>query len=354
MMEIKPGGFGIGVIVLNLGATLFPLNNDTETDLAVKGVCSLRPADQALGLLAPWAIDFYTNDYRELVARDDIDVVAVFSPDNLHFEHCRAALEAGKHVVCTKPVTSGSEQAVELAKMAEQRSLRFLVSQTFRFERQSLELKEMFDRQRLGRILFSEASYIHDIRSMYERTPWRLQKQWMVGAGCHPVDASMWFRGEVQEVHAFAASGGLSAYRGEDNYVVNLLFADGGIGRVLILMGCTHAPEPMQKLALYGEGGTAVVTQTDNEAGTLEYILDEGGVKGGTVRHTYPAERGVDIYGHAETERRCFRYFERCLLGDREPEPNARDGAKVMIVIEAVLQSVLEKRSVRVDYSKLE
>ena len=56
-------------------------------------------------------ISHVTADYRELVARPDIDMVGIYSPDHLHMEHIEAAAAAGKHIICTKPMVVSLEQA---------------------------------------------------------------------------------------------------------------------------------------------------------------------------------------------------------------------------------------------------
>ena len=280
---------GVGVIGLGLGATLLPLNRDPETRLVVRGACSARPASLAKETLDPWDVAFYTNDYRELARRDDIRIVGVFSPDELHYEQCLAAIEAGKHVICTKPLATRSDHALHLVRAARERGLRLMVGQTFRFEEQCRALRGLVDEGRLGRIIYAEAAYIHDMRSMYLATPWRLQKKWMIGAGCHPLDSLLWFLGDIEEVHAYASRGGLSEYADDDNFVVNLRCAGGVIARATLLMGCAHSPEPMMRLSLYGERGTATAAHTDNEAGTLEYILDDAGSRGPNHRLTFPA-----------------------------------------------------------------
>ncbi|HUV08491.1 MAG TPA: Gfo/Idh/MocA family oxidoreductase, partial [Spirochaetia bacterium] len=293
---------GIGVIGLGMGVTLFPLNTDKGSRLAVRGVCSARPPERARGTLAPWGIDYYTNDFSELMRRPDIDAIGVYSPDDLHFEHCRGALEAGKHVICTKPLAANSREALELVKLVQKTHLKLLVAQTFRFEEQSSILRQLYDEGKLGRIIFAEANYIHDIREMYKITPWRLQKKWMIGAGCHPLDALRWFLGDVEEVHAYANCGGVSEYSSNENFVVNLKFKGEQIGKILLLMGCLHSPEPYLKLSIYGDKGSAGISHTDNEPGMLEHILDKSGAQGPLNRMIYPSQRGVDRYGHGETE----------------------------------------------------
>ena len=58
--------------------------------------------------------------YRELVQREDISVIAIYSPDHLQAEHCVAAIEAGKHVICTKPMVTKLADAQQLVNLVRE------------------------------------------------------------------------------------------------------------------------------------------------------------------------------------------------------------------------------------------
>ena len=101
-MNTKPIGLGvIGMNPQNMGSTMTLLRDVPELRYRLVAACARRPE-----MLEPYAkhagIPFATTDYRELVRRPEVDVVAVYSPD---------ALDAGKHVICTKPMVTSLEQA---------------------------------------------------------------------------------------------------------------------------------------------------------------------------------------------------------------------------------------------------
>ncbi len=340
---------GIGIIGLGMGVSSFKLNAIPGSRLEVRGVCSARPIKEARKIIDEWGIDYYTNDHNELVSRKDIDVICIYSPDKMHFQQCKAALEAGKHVVVTKPITEKSEDAIKLAKISKKKNLKFLVGQTLRFEPQAVELKKIFDQDKFGKSIFIGSHYIHDMRKMYKLTPWRLQKKWIIGAGCHPIDAVRWFAGDISEVHAFGNNGGLSEYKGIDNFVINLKTQKGLIARVLLLIGTVRSPEPMMKISVFGKKGSGYATYTDNKGGFLKVLLDDD--EKGEISSQFLPEQGLDIYGHTETVIRYMRYFEDCIVNDKIPEPDAEDGAKALIISEAVLKSIKEKRIVKIDNS---
>ena len=141
---------GVGVIGLGMGRDLFYLNRDPATRFEVRGVCG-RTAAKAERVASENGIGFATTDYRELLARDDIHVIAVFSPDHLHGEHCLAALRAGKHVLVTKPMVNKLSEAVAITREAEARGLKLLVGETCRWYTSFLALRRFFDDGDLGR-----------------------------------------------------------------------------------------------------------------------------------------------------------------------------------------------------------
>ena len=62
----------------------------------------------------------YTNSYQQMLDDKEIDVIAIYTPDHLHAEHIRLALQHGKHVVCTKPFIDDLSKAKELLALQEQ------------------------------------------------------------------------------------------------------------------------------------------------------------------------------------------------------------------------------------------
>src|SRR4051794_5277157 len=215
---------GIGIIGIGMGSNLLPINHVKDSRMEVRGLCAQTP-EKLTRLAARWEIGYTTTDYRELIARDDIQVVAVFSPDHQHLEQATAALQAGKHVICTKPMVTNYEDAAEMVHLVEKSGLKFLVGQTMRFDPEFVAAKQMVDDGDLGDVIFAEAHYVHDARGFFPNTPWRLQapQDLMYGGASHPIDLLRWFFGDVEEVHAYGRKGNLTPeYPYEDNYLINL------------------------------------------------------------------------------------------------------------------------------------
>ncbi len=339
---------GVGVIGVGMGSTMFPLNKIADSPFVVRGIAG-QHEERLAALDAQWGFGFRTTDYRQLIERKDIQVIGVYSPDHLHYEHCKAALEAGKHVVCTKPLTNNLEHAKELVKLVKKTGLKFLVGQTMRYDPQFAAAKRFFDDQEIGRVLFAEAHYLHDLRPVFEFTPWRLKvpQDFMYGGVCHPVDILRWFLGDIEEVHAYGAQGKLSSYPLMDNFTLNVKFRNGTIGRILGLYGVLEPAEPMMKLSLYGERMNVVAEYTDNKGGKVKVVWDKVEYRPEAVME-FPKELGVDVYGHTKTVLRYMKHFEECLASGKQPVPGVVDGAKTIAVGHAAYQSIREGKPVKV------
>lgn len=84
---------GIGIIGLGMGRDLFYLNNDPESRFQVRGICA-STANKVESSAKDNHIPFWTTDYHKLIQREDIDVIAVYSPDHLHAQQCIDAMKA--------------------------------------------------------------------------------------------------------------------------------------------------------------------------------------------------------------------------------------------------------------------
>jgi predicted dehydrogenase len=270
-----------------------------------------------------------------------VDVVGIFSPDHLHAEHALAALRAGKHVICTKPMVTSVEDAAALVQAVDETGLTFLVGQTMRFEPQFATAKRMVDDGELGEVTWAEAHYVHDLRHLLPITPWRLEapQDLMYGGVSHPIDLLRWFFGNVQAVHALGRKGKvMPGYPLIDNFILNLQFENGVVARVLGSYGVVHPPMPMMGLGLYGHRGSLQADFTDQKGGQVRYVLDK--VETLPVA-TLPFEAEQEgAYGHGHTVLRYLQHFEECLVGDQQPSPNVRDGARSVATCAAAWDSI--------------
>ena len=178
--------YKIGVIGVGMGVNMLPVNK-TKLPFEVVAICGTTMSKMEAIQKENPEVRLITTDYRDITRDPDIDVVGIFSPDALHFEHCKDALENGKHIICTKPMVTSVEDAETLVKLVDEKKVKFLVGQTMRYEPQFAAVKRMYDDGELGAPLLAEAHYVHDMRPLFEVTPWRLNmpQDLMFGGACH-------------------------------------------------------------------------------------------------------------------------------------------------------------------------
>ena len=339
----------IGMGLNNMASTLALLKNEPDLCYRISAICTV-PQETVDQCMTAFDVSFGTTDYRELVGRDDVDVVCVYSPDHLHAEHCIAALEAGKHVICTKPMVTDLEDARKLVSLTRKKNVKFLVGQTMRFDNQFKAAKKMFDDGDLGDLIALESFYLHDMRPVFDATPWRLTipQDFMFGGCVHSIDVIRAFGGDIETVHAFGNKGGLTKkYPMQDNFFINVKFKSGVIGRVSGLYGIVHPPTPMMQFGIYARKGSLQAEFTDNEPGEIRVVLDNDPDKRPQITGFEP-ERDLSAYGHGATVVRYMRHFQDCLDNDTEPSPSVLDGAKSVAAGVAAWESIKTGQVVKV------
>ncbi len=115
-----------------------------------------RQAAQALGLPRGYA------SYDELLADPHVRVVHLTSPNRFHHEQCTRAIQAGKHVICEKPLAMNARESADLVSLAETKTLAAAVCYNVRFYPLCLEIKEWIASGRLGEIYHVTGSYVQD------------------------------------------------------------------------------------------------------------------------------------------------------------------------------------------------
>jgi predicted dehydrogenase len=124
------------------------------------------------------SIPDYYGDYKQLIARPDIDVVHVCTPNHLHYKMSKEAMEAGKHVVCEKPLSMNSCEARELVEIAKQKNVVNAIHFNLRFYPVVRHVKAMIDSGELGEIFAVNGSYQQDWLFYETDYNWRLEPEY--------------------------------------------------------------------------------------------------------------------------------------------------------------------------------
>lgn len=164
-----------------------------------------RNADGVRAAAAKLGWESAETDWRRLIERDDIDLIDICTPGNTHAEIAIAALEAGKHVLCEKPLANSVDEAERMTAAAEEAAKRGVFAMCgFSYRRTpALALaKRMVEEGRLGSIRHVRAQYLQDWLSN-ENAPmtWRLDKEKsgsgsLGDIGAHIIDTAQWLTGQ--------------------------------------------------------------------------------------------------------------------------------------------------------------
>jgi predicted dehydrogenase len=167
-----------------------------------------RDSDRTQTAAECWGWTESATDWREVIARDDIDVVDVVTPGDTHAEIAIAALEAGKHVLCEKPLANTVAEAEEMADAAERaaaRGVHAMVGFTYRRVPAATFARDLVATGRIGEVRQVRAEYLQDWLSDAEAPlTWRLQKD-RAGSGAlgdigaHAVDLTEFITGQRVE-----------------------------------------------------------------------------------------------------------------------------------------------------------
>lgn len=157
------------------------------------GVCAPSEASRELALERA-GYEFATSDYHELLSRGDIDVINVCTPNYLHKEHVKAALEAGKHVYCDKPLAMNAHEAAEIVRLANSVNTTCQMNFHTRFCPAVMRAKQMVEDGFVGEVTAFRGAYLNGGYTDLNRPmTWRLQKEKSGGGalldlGSHAID----------------------------------------------------------------------------------------------------------------------------------------------------------------------
>lgn len=171
------------------------------------GVCAASEASRSLAMDRA-GFEFSTADYHELLDRPDIQIINVCTPNNLHREHAMAAIRAGKHVYCDKPLALNAAEAEEMTTLARDSGLTCQVTFHNRFSPAVMRAKQMVDDGFLGEVISFRAVYLHSGYTDPKRPiSWRMRREQsgsgaLGDLGSHIIDLVRLLAGDFAQVNA--------------------------------------------------------------------------------------------------------------------------------------------------------
>ncbi len=316
---------GVGTLGLHAG---HPRQWASSALLETKAMCDVdRATLDAAAKDYPHALA--TTDWREVVARDDVDIVYVATPDQFHAEMTIAAAKAGKHVLCEKPMALSVDECAEMIRVADACGVKLMVGQVCRFAPGFVMAKKLIDDGLVGDLFFVESEYAHDYAHIAGVGGWRKtpNRHGIVGGGCHAVDLLRWIAGNVEEVFAYSNQKMLVDWPVADCTIATLKFAANDvIGKVFCSIGCKR-PYTMRSV-FYGSLGTIVC---DNTSPQIQLASEK------LAGQRKWCEIPVDLGSHNKQAE--LEGLARAAMNDTPVNPDAREGARTVATCLAAVES---------------
>ncbi|SFJ50750.1 Predicted dehydrogenase [Halobacillus dabanensis] len=348
-----------------------PFYFDVSTTPVLKAICgrkeeSVKEAAEKMG----W--ESYETDWRKLIAREDIDVIDIVTPNHTHAEIAIAAAKAGKHIITEKPLALTLEEAKEMYSAVKEHNVGHLICHNYRYAPAVQYAKKLIEEGLLGRIYHFRARYLQDfIMSPDFPLIWRLKKE-VAGSGAlgdigaHSIDLGRFLAGEIQSLvgtkETFIKerpigemSGGLSASSDfssvgevtvDDACAFLCRFENGALG-TFEATRFAGGNRNKNEFEINGENGSLRWNMEDMNKLDVYLAKDEEGLQGfRTINCTEEIHPYAGAYwpaghiiGYEHTFINLFHSFLEGLYQDKKDYPDFEDGVKNQAVLAAVEES---------------
>jgi UDP-N-acetylglucosamine 3-dehydrogenase len=348
MKKLNVGVIGCGSIAKHRHLPEFSRNEHVN----IVAVCDIVE-ERVLEMAKRYDAKPYTQ-YEDLLANNEIDAVSVCTPNYLHAPISIAALKAGKHVLCEKPMATTKEEAEEMIETAKKYGKKLMIAHNQRFVRSHMKAKQLIESGEIGKIYSFRTAFGHpgpEGWSVDGKESWFFKKdQAAMGAmgdlGVHKADLIRFLLGEeVVEVAAFVETLAKEQTDVDDNAVC-LLKTESGIIGTLAASWSYNGKEDNSTI-IYGE--KAILRLEDDPDYSLVVQYKNGEVVNYKLSAIQSNEEGGQTTSHV------IDHFVSCILHDEEPSVSGQEGMKSLLVILAAFEAAKAKKVVPIEdvlYSK--
>jgi len=287
------------------------------------------------------------TDYKKLLKRENIDVVAIATDSGSHYEITMEALGAGKHVLVEKPMALSTKHADEMIKLSKEKKLKLGVCFQNRFNPPIQELRKKVEEGAFGKIHYGVATIRWNRNEeYYKQARWR--GTWEKDGGAlmnqctHNIDLLQWMLGgEIEEVYGIIKNFNHPYIEAEDFGGAIIKFKNGKIG---IIEGTTSIyPKNLhEKLSIFGEKGTVII------GGLAVNRIEEWRFEGeeGHPFMNLPDPDTVYGFGHVP----LYRDFYESIKKDRKPYISGEEGKKAIEIVLGIYKSALEGKPIKTPF----
>ncbi len=316
-----------------------------------------RRIERARELAEKHRIAFVSDDYREIVDHPDVDAVVIATPPYLHHAIAIAAIEAGKHVLCEKPMARNLAEARDMVNLARTANVAAVVNHEYRYMPARRHVKTMIEEGYIGEP--------HSVSIMVYRSSladpngrpfsWLMEREkaggMLAASGSHYIDLLRWWLGEITAVAGLTAtkvtqrhlpgSSEMAHVDADDNFALMLRFQNGAIGTVHV---CATAPSDAgEEITIAGSNGMLLLQGDGALWGSRRQ--DAGLYEVDVPR---PRAQKLPEFGHILARPTALLAIDwiEAIRSSEMPEhvPTFDDGARVQEIIDGVHRSSTQGR----------
>ena len=290
-------------------------------------------------------------DYREMLKQSDIEMVTITAPNRLHCQMTVDIANAGKHVICEKPLCMTLEEADLMIETCQKQGVLLMYAEELYFTPKYVKAKEMMDQGAFGKVYLVKQSEKH----FGPHAPWFWDVNQSGGGvfmdmGCHGIAFTYWFldRPKLKKVTARMGTyvhGDIT--KGDDNSICILEFENGAVGMVEDSWARRGGMD--DRIEVYGNEGVTYANlhmgnalQTYSEKG-YGYAVEKAP---STQGWTYPVFDELFNYGFPQE----MVHFARCVRGKETCIATGEDGRFVQEVLYAGYQSAGLEQTVQMPF----
>jgi len=299
-----------------------------------------RDPEKAARVAQKFGVPQSSGRFDDLLANDELDAVDLCTPNFLHAPMATAALEAGKHVLCERPLARSAEEAAAMTRAAKKSDRVLMCALQHRFRADAQLLKKFVEKGDLGELFFAKAGWLRQ-RSDWDSDEWRRQKRESGGGvvldlGFQMLDLSLWMLGGPRVESVTASVHRQRKGEVEDSASAFFRLA-GGATLTLELTWGLLMEKDFAYVNLFGSGGAAL----------LNPLRVHKAMHGTLVNVTPTLETSRNQYKHSVEAQ--LGHFADVLRKGVKPLGTAEEILPVMELMDAVYRSAEQGKEVRLD-----
>ena len=290
---------------------------------------------------------------EEMIEKENLDIVSVCTPNKFHKPLTMAALKAGCHVLCEKPMAMSAAEGREMVAAAEEAGRRLMINFSYRFTEQSFALKKQVDKGILGDVYFARTMW-HRRRGLPGFGGWFGQKALsgggpLIDLGVHRIDLALWLMGYPTPVWVMG-----SAY----NHLGT---------RIAREKGKVFDVEDLAAALIKFDNGATLIAEASWAANIAEKELmetrlygTEAGLVQRNVNETYEFEAEIylekddcrydmKLHPPVPAAERPMHHFVNCIVNDTPHMATGEEGVIVMEILDSIYESAAKGEPVRIE-----